>query len=422
MYKLLKRLAGISLFYSFANSIEALSPFFLAIVLTRFLAPEEYGIWILFLSLMGFLRPLVSLTIQDALKMQFYEMDREKQATFVVSAFYVSIGSALLLALVVSLMNDPLADMVSFPAPWLISIVIATYLNVNFYFILAFNQFAEKRGHFIALQLIQSLSSLAIIGGLVLLGWGWQGVILGKVAGLMIACIIGFIWLAGELRLDFTLVNKEQVKGLIRFGLLYLPTGFGLVAVPLTDRLIISHLMGLADNGLYGVAALFGSALFVVINGFLHAWMPWLFQQLRAPQADYRKEIGLISCSFLLLLPVLGIVFYLVATLAAPILIGAAFAKSFALIPWAVAGTVAMGYFFHNQAFLHFKKAILPMSISSLTCILLNICLSYYGALYYGIVGVLAATIVAFLTSAVISGLFITYHYNIFTLPRRSEA
>jgi len=35
---------------------------------------------------------------------------------------------------------------------------------------------------------------------------------------------------------------------------------------------------------------------------------------------------------------------------------------------------------------------------------------------------VLAATIVAFLTSAVISGLFITYHYSIFTLPRRSEA
>ena len=37
MYKLLKRLAGISVFYSFANSIEALSPFFLALILTRFL-------------------------------------------------------------------------------------------------------------------------------------------------------------------------------------------------------------------------------------------------------------------------------------------------------------------------------------------------------------------------------------------------
>jgi len=125
---------------------------------------------------------------------------------------------------------------------------------------------------------------------------------------------------------------------------------------------------------------------------------------------------------FLALLPIAGVAFYMVAVVAAPFLIGASFEKSFPLIPWAIAGTVAMGYFYHNQAFLHFKKAILPMSISSLNCIVLNLYLSYYGAIHYGVAGVLAATIVAFLTSAVISGLFITYHYNIFTLPRRSEA
>ena len=55
MYKLLRRLAGISVFYSFANSIEALSPFLLAIILTRLMMPEDYGIWVLFVSLVAFL-------------------------------------------------------------------------------------------------------------------------------------------------------------------------------------------------------------------------------------------------------------------------------------------------------------------------------------------------------------------------------
>ena len=422
MYKLLRRLAGISLFYSFANSIEALSPFFLAILLTRFLAPEDYGIWVLFLSLVGFLRPIVNLTIQDALKMQFYEMDRQKQATFVVSALYISIGSALALALVTVLFNDSLSALVSFPAPWLISIVVATYLNVNFYFILAFNQFAEKRSRFIALQFVQSLSSLAIIATLVFLGWSWQGVILGKIAGLGIACLVGFVWLAEELRLDLRTACRDQMKSLIRFGLLYLPTGFGLVAVPLTDRLIISHVLGLGENGLYGVASLFGSALFVAINGFLHAWMPWLFKRLGELQANYRKEVTSVSLSFILLLPALGIFFYLVSMIAAPYLIGPSFAKSFDLIPWAIAGTVAMGYFYHNQAFLHLRKAVLPMSISSLSCILLNVYLSYYGAILYGVAGVLAATIAAFAVSSVISGIYITFHYNIFAFARARTA
>ena len=414
MYKLLSRLAGISLFYSFANSVEALSPFFLAILLTRFLQPEDYGVWVLFLSLVGFLKPLVNLTIQDALKMQFYEMDREKLRVFVVSAFYISTAAALFLALPALLFGDTLAAWAKFPAAWLIAVVIATYLNANYYFFLAFNQFAEKRARFIILQFVQSLGGLLIIAVLVSLGWNWEGVILGKITGLALACLIGFAWLSHGLSLNFTGPSGEQVRSLMKFGLLYLPTGFGLVAVPLTDRLIISHVLGLGENGIYGVAALFGSALFVGINGFLHAWMPWLFKRLGELQDNYRKEVTVVSASFILLLPALGIFFYLVSILAAPFLIGPSFSTSFSLIPWAIAGTVAMGYFYHNQAFLHLRKAILPMSISSLTCIVMNAVLSYYGAVHYGVAGVLAATIGAFMTSAVISGLYMMMHYNVF--------
>jgi hypothetical protein len=116
----------------------------------------------------------------------------------------------------------------------------------------------------------------------------------------------------------------------------------------------------------------------------------------------------------------MGVLFYIVAVIAAPFLIGASFTGAFGLIPWAVAGTVAMGYFYHNQAFLHFKKAVLPMSVSSLNCIVLNIVLSYYGALYYGVAGVLAATIVAYMVSAVTSGLFIVMDYKLVGTLRRA--
>jgi O-antigen/teichoic acid export membrane protein len=418
MYKLLRRLAGISVFYSFANSIEALSPFLLAIILTRLMVPEDYGICELFVSLVAFLRPVVNLTIQDALKMHFYEMDKARLAAFVVSAFYLSVGSALVLGVLAVTFGDSLSGLVKFPAAWIVSIVVTAFLFVNFYFILAYNQFAEKRGRFVTLQFVQSLTGFAAITVLVYLGWSWQGVVLGKMVGLTVACVAGILWLAGDLKLDLRAHSKEQIKELVKFGLCYLPTGFGLVAVPLTDRLIISHILGLGENGLYGVAALFGSALFVAINGFLHAWMPWLFQQLSKPSGNYRSEIFTVSVGFLLLLPVMGVVFYIIAVIAAPILIGASFTGAFGLIPWAVAGTVAMGYFYHNQAFLHFKKAVLPMSVSSLNCIVL----SYYGALYYGVAGVLAATIAAYMISAVTSGLFIAMDYNLLGVRRRSAA
>jgi O-antigen/teichoic acid export membrane protein len=420
MYKLLRRLAGISVFYSFANSIEALSPFLLAIILTRLMVPEDYGIWVLFVSLVAFLRPVVNLTIQDALKMHFYEMDKTRLAAFIVSAFYLSLGSALVLGVLAVVFSDSLSIAVKFPEAWIISIVVTAFLYVNLYFVLTYNQFAEKRGHFVALQIVQSLVGFAAIILLVWFGWNWQGIVLGKMAGLAVACIVGIFWIAGDLKLNLRAHNKDQIRDLVKFGLCYLPTGLGLVAVPLTDRLIISHILGLGENGLYGVAALFGAALFIAINGFLHAWMPWLFQQLSKPSGNHRSEIFTVSVGFLLLLPVMGVVFYIVAVIAAPFLIGASFTGAFGLIPWAVAGTVAMGYFYHNQAFLHFKKAVLPMSVSSLNCIVLNIVLSYYGALYYGVAGVLAATIVAYMVSAVTSGLFIVMDYKLVGTLRRA--
>lgn len=425
MYKLLKRLAGLSVFYSFANSLEALSPFVLALILTRFLVPEEYGVWVLFVSLVAFLRPVVNLTIQDALKMHFYDMDKARHGSFVLAAFYISSATALLLGVVSVVFADALAAALRFPAPWIGAVVVATYFYVNLYFFLTFNQFAEKRGRFIALQLVQSLCGIAVIVALVIAGWNWQGVVVGKIAGLAVACAIGAVWLWRDVEPKLSADCRREIGELVKFGLVYLPAGFGLVAVPLTDRLVIAHVLGLGENGLYGVAALFGSALFIVISGFLHAWMPWLFQQLREPRSDgFRREVAVVSLGFLLLLPAAGVAFYLASMIAAPIVIGDAFERAFPLIPWAIAGIVAMGYFFHNQAFLHFKKAVLPMSISSLNCIVLNLYLSYYGALYYGVVGVLAATIVAFLASALISGLFVTYHYNVFAgvLQRDAKA
>ena len=412
MYNLLKKLTQNSAFYTFANSIEAFSPFLLAIILTRHLAPDEYGVWVLFIALVTFLRPLINLTIQDALRMHFFEMNDAERARFVWSSFCLTtICTASLIAITLAL-SQPLSTALSMPAEWLVTIPIAAYLYAVFYFLLAYNQFAHDRQRFLGLHMVQTAASLACIALLIFNGWGWQGVVIGKIAGLAIGCVAGISWLITELQFANVLRQRPQLVRLAKFGLLYLPTGMGLVAIPLTDRLIVTHVLGLAENGLYGVAALFGVAVFVAINGMLHAWMPWLFRSLNDWHGKSR-EIITVSLVFLALLPLGGVTAYFVSVPVAPFIIGGEFDGAFHMIPWAIAGTVSMGYFFHNQAYLHFKKAILPMSLSSFACITLNAVFSYYGAIHYGVIGVLAATIAAFLVAALISASFIIPRYHL---------
>ena len=402
MYNLLKKLARHSAFYAAANSIEAFSPVILAIVLTRLLAPSQYGVWVLFIAVVTFLRPLVNFSIQDALKMYFFEMSQGERARFVWSAFCVSTTLAAAFVAATLLFADALSVALRFPAEWLVAIPVTAYLYAYFYFLLAYNQFAQFRRRFIALHIVQTLASLVAIFVLVYSGHGWMGIVIGKIVGLAVVCLAGSYLLLTELRFDRAVRAHVGMASLIRFGLVYVPTGLGVVAIPLTDRLIVTHVIGLAENGLYGVAALFGSAVFVAINGFLLAWMPWLFRNLG--NWEQRKHVIFrVSFVFLALLPVAGIVFYLVSSLIAPVIIGGSYAASWPLIPWTIAGVVAMGYFFHNQAFLHYKKAVVAMSVNSLACIVLNAVLSYYGAIAYGVTGVLAATIFAFLVAALMS-------------------
>ncbi len=412
MYDLLKKLSQNSAFYTFANSIEALSPFLLAIILTRQLAPEAYGVWVLFIALVTFLRPLVNLTIQDALRMHFYEMDDAERARFVWSSLCLTTICGAIFVAISLLLARPLSTALSLPAEWLVTVPIAAFLYASFYFLLAFNQFDHKRRRFLSLHVIQTTASLVFIAFLVLNDWGWPGVVIGKISGLSVGCAVGAFWLIRGLPFAEILRQQPHIIRLAKFGLLYLPTGMGLVAIPLTDRLIVTHVLGLAENGLYGVAALFGVAVFVAINGILHAWLPWLFRTL-VDWRDQRREVITVSLIFLALLPLGGVIAYFIAMPIAPIIIGNQFDGAFHMIPWAIAGTVSMGYFFHNQAYLLFKKAILPMSLSSFTCIVLNAVFSYYGAIEYGLIGVLAATIGAFLIGAMISAAFVIPRYRL---------
>jgi O-antigen/teichoic acid export membrane protein len=211
MYDLLKKLSQHSAFYTFANSIEAFSPFLMAIVLTRLLAPEEYGVWVLFIALVTFLRPLVNLTIQDALRMHFFEMDDAERARFVWSSLWLSTLCVAIFIAITLVLARPLSAALSLPAEWLVTIPIAAYLYAVFYFLLAFNQFAHRRRRFLNLHIIQTTASLVFIGCLVFNDWGWPGVVIGKISGLAVGCAVGAIWLIRSLPFRKVLRQSPQI-------------------------------------------------------------------------------------------------------------------------------------------------------------------------------------------------------------------
>lgn len=406
-----KFLALQSLFYAFANSIEALVPLLLAPILTRMLDPTGYGVWVLFITYATFMRPVVGLTTQDAIRMRFLDLDQKQLDQFTHTALFVMVTLAAFVSLVAVVFGDFLETATKFPGAWMISIVVAALLYEVFYMVLALQQFHNRRKEFLLTQVIQAVLSMGFIVGFLMSGWDWRGVVLGRMAGMAIAAAYSLYTLGFTLPTLFRVPQRSFYRNIASFGVLYWPAGAVVMVVGTTDKVVAAHYLGVEASAMYGVAALFASAFWMVNYSFVMAWTPWLFRKLKVAAEEGMQEVASVSLLYFVMAAIAAAAFYGFAVLFAPILLGEAFHTAIPLLQYIMIAIVLQGFFMHNMKFLHFDKRIEMMSAFSALTIGLNIWLSIQWAQSMGIRGIMVATAVSFGAAFIISGVLVIARY-----------
>ena len=400
-----------SLFYAFANSIEALVPLLLAPILTRMLDPTGYGVWVLFITYATFMRPVVGLTTQDAIRMRFLDLDQKQLDQFTHTALFVMVTLAAFVSLVAVVFGDFLETATKFPGAWMISIVVAALLYEVFYMVLALQQFHNRRKEFLLTQVIQAVLSMGFIVGFLMSGWDWRGVVLGRMAGMAIAAAYSLYTLGFTLPTLFRVPQRSFYRNIASFGVLYWPAGAVVMVVGTTDKVVAAHYLGVEASAMYGVAALFASAFWMVNYSFVMAWTPWLFRKLKVAAEEGMQEVASVSLLYFIMAAIAAAAFYGFAVLFAPILLGEAFHTAIPLLQYIMIAIVLQGFFMHNMKFLHFDKRIEMMSTFSAMTIGLNIWLSIQWAPSMGIRGIMVATAVSFGAAFIISGVLVIARY-----------
>jgi O-antigen/teichoic acid export membrane protein len=414
-----KFLAMQSLFYAVANSIEALVPFLLAPILTRMLDPTAYGIWVLFITYATFLRPIVGLTTQDAIRMRFYDFDKKQLDQFTHTVLFAMLAMAIGVSALTFVFRDALSSAAMFPAGWLVSVVIAAFLFEVFYTALALHQFHNRRKDFLKTQVIQATLSMTLVTAFLMTGWDWRGVILGRMLGMGIATLISLRSL-GFGPDHFRIPQRSFYRNITSFALLYWPTGMVIMAVAMTGKVVAARYIGVEASAMYGVAALFASAFWIVNQSFVLAWTPWLFRKLKAASVEGLREVISVSALYFFLASIAGVAFYFVSLFAAPIVLGEAFHEAIPLLKYIMLAIVLQGFFMHNMKYLHFDKDIVLMSACSTLTIVLNLWLSILWAPTMGIQGIMIAAAVSFGATFLISGVLVVVRYS--NLQERTKA
>lgn len=392
MRTLLARIKGSALLrdtglYTVFNVLDRAIPFLLLPVVTRYLSPTEFGLYVTFQALTLFLMPFVTMNADAAIVRKYFERETVPFPRYFTAGIVVFMTSSLLMFAVMLPASQFLSGPLNFPPGWLLATVLICSLQFGSDLMLNLLQARKKPVVFgwyrISLTLLRNSAMLYFV---MVLGWKWEGIVLSQV--IVFGLFFG-ISAIHFLRNGYLLrsVDRTFVVDAVRYGAPLTMHRIGAWLSDLASRLILTSLLGAAATGTYGIAASLGMVVALLQDSFNRAFVPYLFDRLNGIDDDGRRR--LVRLTYLYNAGLLLTTFLIAAggMLAIPMVFGEAYAAASGYIPW-----ICLGYAFDGMYKMHVNyifysnrtQWIFPVTVTSGV---VNIALCYWLIPDHGAVG-----------------------------------
>ena len=384
----------------------------------RYLGPERYGAWITistFLAFLSFTDFGLANSLTNALGKAYGEDQRAIARSYVSSAF-CTLGLIALILLAAGTVLIPRLPSLLFPHanPELARNEIGPALMIAFV-IFALNFPLLVTNRVLAAYQKSALANLwAMAGNLgnltaVLLTIWFRGglpwLVLGCSGAGLITNVACAFWLFGFrkpwLRPHLAALDLAVIKDLFSTSWKFLIIGAGWMINSQTDNLIIAHYLGASQVTPYSVAfQLFASATILQLLIMPSLWPAYTEAYARKDFVWIRQSFQL---NFLLSFISTAVIVVLLIVFGLPIIrlwAGATAVPPFALLIWMGLWNLMLANLYSFGCLLNALGRLRTMMVSSTATAILNVFLSILLARRFGISGVTAATVIAFLVAA----------------------
>lgn len=263
--------------------------FFLMPLYTAVLLPEQYGIVDLLTTYVSLLIPIVSgMTEQGLFRFLLDDRDDYKYASKIITTvFFVNvlqcIGFSALYVIVREVFNSPY------------KIFLWTNVVLNL-FSGTFLQFARGKGHNLHYAIASFLSAITtIIGnifGILVLKLGAYGLFYSIIAAQIVVIIYLLIAERIPYYIRITNFDKAVINNILKYSLPLVPANLSWWVVGVSDRTIVSAVLGVAVNGVYTVANKFSTIFVTFYNIFSLTWTESVSLYIESEDRDkYLTEV-----------------------------------------------------------------------------------------------------------------------------------
>lgn len=376
-----------ALLFTFANGVFGAVPLFLLPWLTRVLSPTEYGLVAMFTILTQLVSALTGLSVQGAVGIRYFQRDEIDFPRYVASCLVVLAGSTLVVLALAAATMPLIERLTQLSSGWIILAIVVSSAQFVIQVQLSIWQASRQPMKFAALRLGQvGVDVLASLSLVIALGYAWEGRPLGVAMGFAFAAVLAAyrLFAAGWLRFP---ADRKQMTDALRFGLPLVPHALGGMLIALSDRLVITNLLGLAEAGIYTVAVQIGLAVLLVADGVNRTVSPWIFEQLKLQDDDANIRIVRLVYGYLLLMLAGGAIAGSIAAYLMPLLAGDEFGAAAQLIPYIAFGQAIGGMYLMVSNFVFYAGATGRLAMITLSAGLANIALSYLLISRFGLAG-----------------------------------
>ncbi len=310
----LRELVRHTLIYGLGSVGASLVGFVLIPVYTRYLDPEEYGILALFLLLQAILSRFYDLGLTNSIGRFFFDYQEGSGPggldEMVSTAALFLLVHGLVLSLLLLLLSPWIADLlVGDPGSAPLARVLAFTLFFEALAIPALTliRMEERSGLWVLISLLRVAGSLLLNLYLVVFaGMGVLGILLSSALVSVAVCLLTSIPRLWGTPLTF---NPEVLRGLLAFGLPFLPVLLGILIIDLSDRYLLQWFRSTAEVGVYSVGYKFGQVVMLAVSAFSMGWAPLRYRIFERPDAPflYRRICTLFSVAAALLLVALSV-------------------------------------------------------------------------------------------------------------------
>lgn len=413
----IKKLLSNSLFssagiYMITQMINASIPFLLLPVITRYLSPEEFGIYSMFKVVAGLAFSFIGIGINGAITKVYYEKTKNELARYIGNSFFLVTINSIFMYLLFIVFPEFFSSVTQIPDSWLWTVILVSYGKVIFQVTLVVWQVQNKPITYAVFQIIQTVLNFGLnLIFVILLYLNWQGAILAETIAFFVFGIIGFGILFKNKSLRFRL-NKLDLIHILKFGLPIIPHVIGMYIITASDRLLITNMIGVAETGIYAVGYQIGMIIMILQDSFNKAWVPWLFSNLKNKKDHIEFKIVKITYGYFIIIIVMALGLALISPFLLMVMAGPEYQGAYKFVIW-----LAIGYAFNgmykmvtNYIFYVGKTHYLA-TVTFITAIL-NLLLSYLFIKAFGAIGAAQATALSYLISFLLTWYIANKVYN----------